>query len=91
MSPDAGWRLEFVKRAVKDLQRLDKKTQARIGRAIDELIQAPPTGDIRRLAGVEPTEYRLRVGDWPVRSTRDEVVRVVAIQRVFPRGHAYRD
>jgi mRNA interferase RelE/StbE len=42
-----------------------------------------------RLQGVE-REYRLRVGDWRVRFTLDEAIRVMTVLRVLPRGGAYR-
>lgn len=62
----------------------------RIVTALEGLRAQPPTGDIKRLAG-EPPEWRLRVGDWRMRFTRDPDERVVVIQRVLPRGRAYRD
>ncbi|MDQ6777744.1 MAG: hypothetical protein M3071_16390 [Actinomycetota bacterium] len=43
----------------------------------------PPSGDIKRLAGHEPPEWRLRVGDWRVRFTRETAERTVVIQRVL--------
>jgi mRNA-degrading endonuclease RelE of RelBE toxin-antitoxin system len=46
--------------------------------------------DIKRHSG-DPPEWRLRVGDWRVRFTRDPDERVVVIQRVLRRGRAYRD
>lgn len=91
MSTGGGWRLEFARQAVKDLKRLDQKTRVRIGTAIDGLAADQPRGDIKRLVGVEPVEYRLRVGEWRVRYRRDAVIRVIAIQRVLPRGRAYRN
>lgn len=36
-------------------------------------------------------EWRLRVGDWRVRFTRNSDTRTVLILRVLPRGRAYRD
>lgn len=46
-------------------------------------------GDVVRLAGVEPAEYRLRVGDWRIRFTRDDERRLQVL-RVLHRGKAYR-
>ncbi len=87
MTDSGPWRIEFAKRAIKDLSRLDKTTQTRIGEAIDGLAGEPPRGDIRRLVGAEPAEFRLRVGDWRV--IFDEDQNVVAIISVAPRGSAY--
>lgn len=44
-----------------------------------------------RLAGTNPPEYRLRVGDWRLRFLRDDAARLVILTRVLPRGRAYRD
>ena len=50
----------------------------------------PPTGDVKRLSG-QSAEWRLRVSDWRVRFTRDAASRTITVQRVLPRGRAYRD
>lgn len=59
-------------------------------------------GDVKRLRGTRPPEYRLRVGDYRVRfESHTEVGRdpatgaetrviVLSILRVLPRGEAYR-
>jgi mRNA-degrading endonuclease RelE of RelBE toxin-antitoxin system len=47
-------------------------------------------GDVVRLADVEPAEYRLRVGDWRIRFTRDDENRRLQVLRVLHRGKAYR-
>ena len=53
--------------------------------AIDRL----PAGDVRRLRGSSP-EWRLRVGDWPVRFERDDPGRSINIFAIRPRGSAYK-
>lgn len=58
--------------------------------ALDRLTGNPPTGDVVRLAGIDD-EWRLRVGDWRVRFTRDLETGVIQVLRVLPRGRAYRD
>jgi mRNA interferase RelE/StbE len=57
--------------------------------ALDRLIGDPAAGDVVKLAGVDD-EWRLRVGDWRVRFTRDDE-QIVHVLRVLPRGRAYRD
>ena len=88
MSEDEGWRLEIAPRAQRDFRRLDPPIQRRILTAIEGLIEAPPRGDFRRLTGRDD-EWRLRVGDWRVRFSRDAKEQVVSIQRILPRGRAY--
>jgi mRNA-degrading endonuclease RelE of RelBE toxin-antitoxin system len=52
--------------------------------------------DLRRLdppmqRRVVEDEWRLRVGDWRVRFTRERDTGVIQVLRVLPRGRAYRD
>jgi mRNA interferase RelE/StbE len=84
------WRVELASSARRDIKRLDRQVQARILAALDGLTTQPPTGDVKRLSG-QPAEWRLRVSDWRVRFTRDAASRTITVQRVLPRGRAYRD
>jgi mRNA interferase RelE/StbE len=88
LSDGAGY--VFAPRARRDLRRLDPPVQRRVVEALDRLTSDAPTGDIVRLAGVED-EWRLRVGDWRVRFTRDPETGLIQVLRVLPRGRAYRD
>ena len=91
MSRDQGWRVEVTRPAARDFNRLDKPVRERVLAAIGGLMTDPPTGDIKRLAGIEPPQWRLRVGDWRVRFNRDPETRTVLILRILPRGRAYRN
>lgn len=82
----AGW--VFTPRARRDMRRLDRPLQARIIAALDRLVGDPPAGDVVKLAGKDD-EWRLRVGDWRVRFTRDSTG-LIYVTRVLPRGRAYR-
>lgn len=88
---DPGWRVQLATSARRDIKRLDPPVRERILAAIERLKTDPPAGDIKRLTGHEPPEWRLRVGEWRVRFTREPAERTVVIQRVLPRGRAYRD
>jgi mRNA interferase RelE/StbE len=87
---DDGWRVEFARAAQRDLRRLDPPIRRRVLAAIEGLLADPPHGDIKRLTGTDG-EYRLRVGDWRIRFTRHPNQQIVLIERVLPRGRAYRD
>ena len=81
-------RVEWAKRALKALSRLDRPTQKRIIAAIDELAETS-RGDIRRFEGRKERSYRLRVGGWRVLfSYLDDGT--LLIQRIRPRGDAYK-
>lgn len=81
---------EFAASARRDLRRLDPPVQRRVVDALDRLTGDPPAGDVVRLTGIED-EWRLRVGDWRIRFTRDPKTGMIQVLRVLPRGRAYRD
>ena len=84
---NGGW--AFTARAGRDFKRLDRPVQRRVVDALDRLTDDPPAGDVVKLVNTD--EWRLRVGDWRVRFTRDGETGVVYVMRVLPRGRAYRD
>ena len=86
-----GWQIEFARAAQRDLRRLDPQIRSRVLAAITGLLIDPPEGDIKRLVGLEPPEWRLRVGDWRVRFTRNHDRQLLLIKRVLTRGRAYRN
>ncbi len=81
------WRVQVESRANKDLKRLDMPVRRRIVQAIRRLAEDPYSGALRKLTG--RPETRLRVGDWRVLVTLDEVDRTIQVLRVLPRGRAY--
>jgi mRNA interferase RelE/StbE len=85
-----AWRVELTRAAKRDLRRLDPQVCRRVIDALDGLSVQPPRGNVRRLTGVEK-EWRLRVGDWRVRFTREQATNTVFVLRVLPRGRAYHD
>lgn len=46
-------------------------------------------GDVIKLSGKNPPEYRLRVGSWRVRFSWDQAVGVLIVLHVFKRGQGY--
>ena len=46
-------------------------------------------GDARRLAGIDPPEYRLRVGKWRIRFQIDHVGETLDVLHVLRRDEAY--
>lgn len=86
MSNGGGW--VFTASARRDFKRVDPPVQRRIVESLDRLVADPPAGDVIKLAGSDD-EWRLRVGDWRVRFTRE--AGTVYVLRVLPRDRAYRD
>jgi mRNA interferase RelE/StbE len=75
--------------AERDARRLDPPINRRIVTALENYA-ATGNGDIKRLTGYNPPQYRLRMGEWRVRFIVDWEARVLYVQGIQPRGRAYR-
>lgn len=82
--------LLIKKQAKKTLQALTKTNRNRIAEKIKLLGDNPDNWmlDIKPLQG-EPY-YRLRIGQWRVIFDRDDAIKIIAIERIKPRGGAYK-
>lgn len=75
--------IEYSKNAVKYINASDKPTKRRLKEAIEKI----PSGDIKKLQGID-NGYRLRVGDLRVLfSIEDDIM---YIDNIIPRGQAYK-
>lgn len=79
--------IEWTGAALEDMAALEKAIAQRIKRAVERLAAAG-AGDVKRLQGIEPLQYRLRVGDYRVRFRQDGAT--IQILRVRNRREAYR-
>ena len=70
-----------------DLSGLDKGIARRVKHAVERLVDTG-AGNVKRLQGIDPAEFRLRVGDYRVRFSNDG--QTVTILRVRNRREAYR-
>jgi mRNA interferase RelE/StbE len=82
--------LVIRRQARKKLQGLARDERIRLAEKINLLGQDPDDSglDTKRLAGTPL--YRLRVGNWRVIYDRRDAVKVIAIEKIKPRGDAYR-
>jgi mRNA-degrading endonuclease RelE of RelBE toxin-antitoxin system len=79
--------IEWTETALEDMAALDRGIARRVRQAVERFADTG-AGSVKRLHGIEPPEYRLRVGDYRVRfHIDDETVRVL---RVRNRREAYR-
>ncbi len=81
----------LIKRqAANKLQSLPRNERTRIAEKIQLLGFDPddPSLDVKKLQG-EPF-YRLRVGNWRVIFDRQDAVKIIAVERIKPRGDAYK-
>ena len=61
-----GRKIVWTEHAKAELRAIDQPTALRILHALARLMSSGE-GDVKRLQGIEPPEYRLRVGDYRVR------------------------
>jgi len=83
-----SFEVQWQPSALRDLSRLDRPNQERILEAVERLAHTG-LGDVKLLRGKSPKEYRLRVGGWRVRFTRDDSAGYLAVLHVFRRGQGY--
>jgi mRNA interferase RelE/StbE len=81
-------KLVFSDQAKLDLAGLDRSTRLRVIAALQRLVQSN-AGNIKKLQGIDPPEYRLRVGDWRVRFSYPDAS-TVRVNRIQNRKDAYR-
>lgn len=81
-------RVEWAKRALRTLSRLDRPTQKRIVNAVDALAERNQ-GDVRRIEGQKEEVFRLRVGGWRVLFSYLADTSIFVL-RIRPRGDVYK-
>lgn len=79
--------IEWTEPALKDLATIDKRIARRIKQAVERFAQSG-AGNVKRLQGIHPPEFRLRSGDWRVRFQLQG--NTIQILRVRNRKQAYR-
>jgi mRNA interferase RelE/StbE len=78
--------IEWRPRARNDFDGLDRTVRQRVQSAIERL--ASNDGDVRKLVGIDPPVFRVRVGDWRV--LFGYAGHTIVIRRILPRDKAYR-
>jgi len=83
------YRTLFSRNAAKSLRRMPVNTARLIRAKIDQLAEDPfaANNNVKKLVG--RPGYRLRVGDWRVIYDLDNVLRILSVERIAPRGGAY--
>ncbi len=80
-------RIEWSETALRGIAALDKTVARRVKQAVERFAEIG-MGDVKKLHGVAPVEYRLRIGDYRVRFYQDE--EAIRVLRVSNRREAYR-
>ena len=79
--------VEWTETALEDMAALDKGIARRVKQAVERFADTG-AGNVKRLQGIDPPEYRLRVGDYRVRLHQGGGT--VQVLRVRNRREAYR-
>jgi mRNA interferase RelE/StbE len=84
------YKIQIHKQASKKLRSLNAKERLRITDKIMELSYNPDSKrlDIKKLVGEEC--WRLRVGGWRIIYDRDDIVKIIRIERIKSRGDIYK-
>ncbi len=80
------YKVEFEKKAQKFLAKQHKQQRIRLYKAISKL---PDGTDIKKLKGYDL--YRLRVGDYRIIYSMDDVVNIITIENINNRGDVYKN
>lgn len=83
------YQVTMSRSAIKAYRRMPEAMALRIREALEKLAQDQerPDLDIKRLQG--RPGYRLRVGGYRVIYDRDDVIRIIAVEQIGPRGSIY--
>jgi mRNA interferase RelE/StbE len=85
----ARYSIEFRPAAARDLRKLPRHEQRRVGARIDSLADNPRPAGVRQLAGSEKF-YRIRVGDYRIiYEILDKVLRILVL-KIGHRRDVYR-
>lgn len=79
--------IEWTGTALAEMAALDRGIARRVKNSLERFAETG-AGNVRRLQGIDPPEFRLRVGDYRVRFHNDGMT--VTILRVRHRSEAYR-
>ena len=79
--------IEWTGTALEDMAALDKGIARRVKQTVERFADTG-AGNVKRLQGIDPPEYRLRVGDYRVRfHLEGETIQVLGVRN---RRAAYR-
>ena len=79
--------IEWTEAALEEMAALDRSIARRVKQAVERLADTG-AGNLKKLQGVDPPEYRLRVGNYRVRFYLEG--KTIQVLRVRNRREAYR-
>lgn len=84
--------IKYSRDAIKFLDKLTKKSVARIRESITKLTLNPPEGDIAPMQGYSDNRKRLRLGSWRIifKYTTEGQIEILWIIDIGDRGDIYK-
>ncbi len=80
----------FISReALKELKNLPKTIVLKISSAIEGLSSEPRPSACKKLKGIQPALWRIRVGDYRIIYQIDDTVRIIEVRRIGHRLDIY--
>lgn len=85
-------KIEYSKKAVKYINKLDKQTKQRIKVGIEGLTDIVPKGDIKTLQGYSDGRKRLRIGKYRIiyNYNKNKEIVILCIMNIDTRGDVYK-
>lgn len=85
-------KIRYSKSALKFLNKLDKKSVARIVAGVEGLTQTPPVGDVKVMQGRTDGSMRLKIGTWRViyRYGEENQLTILLVMDIGNRGDIYK-
>ena len=82
------YRIQIKKSALKELSQIPPPYNKKIIEAIDELANNPRPVNCKKLKGTEA--YRIRVADYRIVYTIEDIIELIEVQRVRHRKDVYK-
>lgn len=83
------YQVSIRKKALKDLEEIPTKISKQIGKAIDSLSINPRPQGCKKLKGEAEYIWRIRVGDYRILYTIEDIIKIVEVRRIGHRRNIY--
>ena len=84
------YQITFKDSANKELQKIDKLTIAKIVIPINALSKSPRPIGVKKLKGLSEDLFRIRVGNYRIVYSINDIIKIVNIRRIGHREDIYR-
>ena len=85
-----AYTIEMSGAARRQLRKLDRPMQRKVGQRIDSLAEEPRPSGVVKLTDVSPPAYRVREGQYRILYTINDNQLIILVVRISHRSDAYR-